>query len=47
MKNTTTFDSTLDDYLIITSPFKKEKYLNFLSWLLTLLVIVIFGVFQA
>lgn len=46
MKNTTTFDSTSDDYLI-TSPFKKEKYLNFLSWVLTLLVIVIFGVFQA
>lgn len=30
MKNTTTFDSTSDDYLIITSPFKKEKWINFL-----------------
>lgn len=47
MKNTTTFDSTSDDYLIITSPFKKEKWINFLSWVLTILVIVIFGIFQA
>lgn len=45
MKNITIFDFILDDYFIIISFFKKEKWINFFFWVLTIFVIVIFGVF--